>query len=198
MLPAFTFSISPWTVISLVFTTIWQTVLSHGVSATIIIGVIAVTLVAVLVPGGLALVRTALGAVAHFLLGTATGRIVLLALACLVGGWEARAFLDKSIVLRQQLETQLKATAAAQSAAAAARLQAFMLHDLNDAAAKRAEAAETQSEDLQEQVSDYAAQLVAVDKGASGAKVALPSYALTAADVTALRRIGAASAPRSH
>ncbi len=193
MLPAFVFDVSPWTMISLVFTTIWQTVLSHGLSVTIIGAVVAAILVVVLVPGGLGLVRTALGAIAHFLLGTPAGRVILLALACLIAGWEARAFLDKSITLRQQLEAQIKSTAAAQVAAVAAQLQAAALRDISDAAGKRAEAAETQSEDLRDQVSDYAAQLVAVDKGA---KMPPRSYALTAADVAALNGIGAAPKPR--
>ena len=196
MLQAFTLaSFSPWSVVSLLFTAAWQTVLSHGVSLSMVGLVIAAIAIMVFVPGGFALVRTALGAVAHVLLGTATGRIVLLGLACLVGGWEVRAYLDTSIALRQQLAAQVAATDAAKAAATAAQLQAVALRDLQDAAAKRAQTAESKSADLQDQVGDYAAQLVATSKGA---KTPPRSYALTAADVAALRAIGAPAAPKSR
>ena len=199
MLPALDLLPSWWSVMSIGFGAIWQTVLAHVVPLSLAGVVLAVILVAVLVPGGLGLVRTALGVVAKFLLGTAAGRAVLLGLACLVVGWEARAVLDRSITLRQQFEAQIQATDAEKAAAAAAiaaaaqeHQQAIAMRDLGAEATKRAEAAEAQGQDLQDQVDDYADQISAA---ASATKPAC-SRALTAADVAALNRIGAATAAK--
>jgi uncharacterized membrane protein YgaE (UPF0421/DUF939 family) len=160
------------------------------------VGIIVCVVLAIFVPGSVTLIRTALGVLMkglQWLITTTAGAFILVAIGCFLAGFWTHTFLDKSIELQKQVEAQRAATAAAQAAAFAAQLQAAALRDLNAAASKRAEAAETQSEDLQEQVTDYAAQLVAADKNA---KTPPRSYALTAADVAALRGIGAPPKPR--
>ena len=186
------------TMIGIGFTAIWQVILEHVVPLSALGIVIIAILVVVLVPGGLGLVRTALGVVAKFLLGTAAGRAILLGLACLIAGWETRALLDRSVALRQELQAQIKATEAEQATAAAAvaaaaeqRRQAVALQDLGAAATKRAEDAEQQGQDLQDQVDDYADQIQNA-AAATQKQACRQVHGLTAADVAALARIGAA------
>ena len=184
-------------------------VLSHGFafsSLGLVLAIAAAVALAIFVPGSVTLIRTMIAAVVQglqWLIGTTTGRVILLAVACLAIGWGSRAYLDDSIEVRRKLAAQVHATevqraaaAAAQAAAAEARRQAAALDQANAAASRRAESAEAEATQDAEQAADLADQLAAADKVAStvAGKVGAAKRtcgALTAADIDALARIGA-------
>lgn len=154
---------------------------------------IACVLLAIFLPAAPPFLRAALDVVLKgltWLITTTAGAFVIVAVVFFFAGFWAHTFLDKTIELQKQLEAQRAATVAAQAAAGQARLQAAMLDQVSDAAARRAETAEADATDYAEQAADLEDQLEASEKAATPAKPAR-SYPLTAADVAAFLAIGA-------
>lgn len=155
--------------------------------------VVASILLAVFLPAALPLLRAIADVVMKgltWLITTTAGAIVIVAVIFFFAGFWTNTFLDKSIELQKQLEAQRAATVAAQAAAAQARIQAAALNVVNDAAARRAEAAEADASDFAEQAAALKDELDAEKQAATPAKPARV-YSMTAADVAALKRIGA-------
>lgn len=173
---------------------------SHIVLVLLLGAVVVPVLIGVLVPGGLGIVRTVLGVVARFLFETALGGAVLGCLVTAIVTWEARGMLDSSIELRRQLMAQQaeakralddeKARAATSALLAAqARAEAESQRAVAKAAADRSRAAETERDDLAQEVEDYADRLASAEK-AHPRKGCAHRFVLSPAEAAGLARIG--------